>query len=291
MGNGTLSAVMIYIPPKPLLLFRFPNKEVLMSKNKLALVTGSTAGIGFAIAEKMAAKNFDVIINGRTQARVDQALEQLSKTRATPNTLDGVAADLTTPEGISKVQELFPEIDVLVNNFGIFEPKEFADITDEDWNKMWNANFMSGARLSRFYFPKMLKKNYGRVIFISSESALQIPAEMIHYGVSKTAQIALARGMAETAVHTNVTVNSVLVGPTKSEGVGTFLKQLAEKDQISDETVEKNFFKIMRPTSLIQRFIRPEEIGSFVTFLGSEEASAITGSALRADGGLVKSII
>lgn len=262
-----------------------------MKKNKLALVTGSTAGIGFAIAEKLAHKNFDVIINGRSEERVNSAINQLIASGASKNTLHGVAADLTTVEGISKIQELFPEVDVLINNFGIFEPKDFADITDADWEKMWNGNFMSGARLSRHYFPRMLKKNYGRVIFISSESALQIPAEMIHYGVSKTAQISLARGMAEVAAETNVTVNSVLVGPTKSEGVGTFLKQLAEKDHVSEAQVEKDFFKTARPTSLIKRFIRPEEIGAFVGFLASEESSAITGSALRADGGLVKSII
>lgn len=260
-------------------------------KNKVALVTGSTAGIGFAIAEKIAKQGYDVIISGRTQERVDQAIQKLTKGGIDSTRLLGVAADLSTKAGISKVTESFPDVDILVNNFGIFEPKAFAEITDADWEKLWNANFMSGARLSRYYFPRMLKKNYGRVVFISSESALQIPAEMVHYGVTKTAQIALARGMAETAGEANVTVNSVLVGPTKSEGVGTFLKQLAEQEKTSDAQVEKDFFKNARPTSLIKRFIRPEEIGAFVGFLVSEEASAITGSALRADGGLVKSII
>ena len=260
-------------------------------KNKVALVTGSTAGIGFAIAEKIAKQGYDVIISGRTQERVDQAIQKLTKGGIDSTRLLGVAADLSTKAGISKVTESFTDVDILVNNFGIFEPKAFAEITDADWEKLWNANFMSGARLSRYYFPRMLKKNYGRVVFISSESALQIPAEMVHYGVTKTAQIALARGMAETAGEANVTVNSVLVGPTKSEGVGTFLKQLAEQEKTSDAQVEKDFFKNARPTSLIKRFIRPEEIGAFVGFLVSEEASAITGSALRADGGLVKSII
>lgn len=262
-----------------------------MRKNKLALVTGSTAGIGFAIAEKLIAKNYEVIINGRTEARVTNAIDQLIEKGAKKSFLHGVAADLTMTGGISKVTELFPEVDILVNNFGIFEPKEFVDITDADWEKMWNGNFMSGARLSRHYFPRMLQQNYGRVLFISSESALQIPVEMIHYGVSKTAQIALARGMAEAAVGTNVTVNSVLVGPTKSEGVGTFLKQLAVKDHVSEEDVEKGFFKTARPTSLLQRFIKPEEVGAFVSFLSSEEASAVTGAALRVDGGVVKSIV
>jgi NAD(P)-dependent dehydrogenase (short-subunit alcohol dehydrogenase family) len=262
-----------------------------MKKNKLALVTGSTAGIGYAIAEKMAARGFDVIINGRTEERVNAAINNLIKSGANKSSLHGVAADLTTTAGVAKVTELFPEVDVLVNNFGIFEPKAFADITDADWEKMWNGNFMSGARLSRFYFPKMMKKNYGRVIFISSESAVQIPTEMIHYGVSKTAQVALARGMAETAVGTNVTVNSILVGPTKSEGVGTFLKQLAEKDHITEAQVEKDFFKTARPSSVLQRFIKPEEVGAFVSFVASEEASAITGSALRVDGGVTRAIL
>ncbi|KYG68696.1 oxidoreductase [Bdellovibrio bacteriovorus] len=262
-----------------------------MKKKRLALITGSTAGIGFAIAEKMLQQGFDVIINGRSEARVNHAINQLIENGATKNALQGVAADLTTIEGINTVTDLFADVDVLVNNFGIFEPKDFVDITDEDWNKMWNANFLSGARLSRHYFPRMLKKNYGRIIFISSESALQIPLEMIHYGVSKTAQLSLARGLAEAAAQTNVTVNSVLVGPTKSEGVGTFLKQLAEKAQMSEEEIEKDFFKNARPTSLLKRFIRPEEIGSFVSYLSSEEASAITGSALRVDGGLLKTIV
>lgn len=258
---------------------------------RLALVTGSTAGIGFAIAENLIQKNFQVIINGRSQERVQSAIDQLVKNGANKSSLHGIAADLMTTDGIAKVLTAFPDVDVLVNNFGIFEPKEFTDITDADWDKMWTGNFMSGARLSRHYFPRMLKKNYGRVIFISSESGLQIPVEMIHYGVSKTAQIALARGMAEAAVGSAVTVNSVLVGPTKSEGVGIFLKQLAEKDNTTEQEIEKNFFKTARATSLLQRFIRPTEVGAFVGFLSSEDASAITGSALRVDGGVVKSII
>lgn len=262
-----------------------------MKKNKLALVTGSTAGIGHAIAENLHHKGFDVIINGRTESRVKSAINQITQTTGGKSALHGVAADLATPEGISKITELFPEIDVLVNNFGIFEPKAFAEISDADWEKMWNANVMSGIRLSRHYFPRMLKKNQGRVIFISSESALQIPEEMIHYGVSKTAQIAVARGMAEAAAGTNVTVNTVLVGPTKSEGVGTFLQQLAGQNQVTEAQVEQDFFKNTRPTSLVKRFLKPEEIANFVGFLSSDESSAITGAALRADGGVVKSII
>lgn len=260
-------------------------------KNKLALITGSTAGIGYAIAENLHRKGFDVIINGRSDSRVNSAISQIAASGTSKAALHGVAADLTTREGIARIIELFPEIDVLINNFGIFEPKVFSEISDADWEKMWNANVMSGIRLSRHYFPRMLKKNSGRVIFISSESAMQIPEEMIHYGVSKTAQIAVARGMAEAAAGTKVTVNTVLVGPTKSEGVGTFLQQLAGQSQTTEAQVEQDFFKNTRPTSLVKRFLKPEEIANFVGFLSSEESSAITGAALRADGGVVKSII
>jgi len=260
-------------------------------KNRVALVTGSTAGIGFAIAEKLLRGNLDVVINGRTEERVAGAIKQLVSKGANPQNLHGVAADVSEVSGAKKILDLFPSVDVLVNNFGIFDPKHFSDITDQDWDRMWNANVMSGVRLSRHYFPLMLKAGYGRVIFISSESAMQIPADVIHYGVSKTAQLAVARGMAELAVNTNVTVNSVLVGPTKSEGMGRILKQFAEKEGSTEQTVEKWFFDSVRPSSLLKRFIQPEEIGSFVAFLASEEASAITGSALRADGGVIKSVV
>ena len=262
-----------------------------MGKNRLAIVTGSTAGIGFAIAEKLAARDFDVVINGRTEARVNAAIAGLAAKGIPKSALHGAAADLTTTGGISKITGLFPEADVLVNNFGIFEPKAFSAITDADWEKMWNANFMSGARLARHYFPGMLARNYGRMLFISSESALQIPVEMIHYGVSKTAQLALSRGLAELAAGTKVTVNSVLAGPTRSEGVGTFIRRLAEKDHVSEEQVEKDFFRNIRPTSLLRRFILPDEVGAFAAFLCGEYASAVTGAALRVDGGVVKSII
>ena len=260
-------------------------------KNRLALVSGSTAGIGFAIAEKLVGKHFDVIVNGRTEARVERAIGLLREGGASASQLHGVAADLATASGVAKILQSFPRVDVLVNNFGAFAPKPFAEIGDDDWAHMWDSNVMSGVRLSRHYFPRMLESGYGRVIFISSESALQIPAEGIHYGVSKTAQLALARGMAELATNTNVTVNSVLVGPTKSEGMGNFLEQMARGQQMAEADVEKWFFSTVRPTSLVKRFLRPEEIGAFVAFLTSEEASAITGAALRADGGVVKSVI
>jgi len=260
-------------------------------KDSLALVTGSTAGIGFAIAQKLVEQKFQVIINGRTEERVNRAIQQLISAGASSSQLHGVAADVTTISGAHQIIEKFPEVTVLVNNFGAFNPKSFEESTDKDWDEMWGANVMSGVRLSRHYFPIMLQKKYGRVIFISSESALQIPADVIHYGVSKTAQLAVARGMAELATHTNVTVNSVLVGPTHSEGMGNILKQISEKDHLTEGQIEKWFFDSVRPTSILKRFIRPEEIGSFVAFLASKEASAITGSALRADGGVVKSVI
>jgi NAD(P)-dependent dehydrogenase (short-subunit alcohol dehydrogenase family) len=257
----------------------------------LALVTGSTAGIGFAIAEKLVCRNFGVIVNGRTEARVGAAIDKLIASGASPDQLHGVSADVTTVAGALTIQEMFPKVDILVNNFGAFAPKEFAETSDQDWNDMWNANVMSGVRLSRFYFPQMLKLGYGRVIFISSESALQVPADVIHYGVSKTAQLAVARGMAELATNTNVTVNSILVGPTKSEGMGNILKEFATKMQLTEAEIEAYFFEHVRPTSLLKRFIRPEEIGAFVAFLAGEEASAITGSALRVDGGVLKSVV
>jgi len=258
---------------------------------KVALVTGSTAGIGFAIAKALVEQNFQVIINGRTEERVDGAIQQLVANGASRSRLHGVAADVTTVSGAIKIIEAFPEVTVLVNNFGAFNPKSFEQSTDKDWDDMWSSNVMSGVRLSRHYLPIMLHKKYGRVIFISSESALQIPSDVIHYGVSKTAQLAVARGMAELAVNTNVTVNSVLVGPTRSEGMGNILKQISDRDHLTESQIEAWFFESVRPTSLLKRFIRPEEIGSFVAFLASEEASAITGSALRADGGVVKSVI
>jgi NAD(P)-dependent dehydrogenase (short-subunit alcohol dehydrogenase family) len=257
----------------------------------MALITGSTAGIGFAIAEKLIHRKFDVIINGRTDQRVNSAINHLLESGASPDQLYGVAADVTTSEGARRIQEMFPTVDVLINNYGAFQPKDFGDITDDDWNQMWNANVMSGVRLSRFYFPQMLKSGYGRVIFISSESALQIPSDVIHYGASKTAQLAVARGMAELATATNVTVNSVLVGPTKSEGMGNILSQFAAKSNSTEEEIEAWFFQNVRPTSLLKRFITPQEIGAFVAFLASEESSAITGAALRVDGGVIKSVI
>lgn len=258
-------------------------------EGKKALVTGSTAGIGAAIASVLARENADVIVNGRTQKRVDEAIEKIKK--ESPNAaVTGVAADLATAEGAKTVTDFAPEIDILINNMGIFEPKPFADISDEDWLKFFQANVMSGVRLSRFYFPKMIAKNWGRIIFISSESAVNIPSEMIHYGMTKTAQIAVARGLAETTVGTGVTVNTILPGPTASEGVTTFVSQMAEQQKISNEEMEKQFFETARPSSLLKRFIEPSEIAEFTAFISSPLSSATNGAALRAEGGLLRSI-
>lgn len=261
----------------------------LQIKGKQALVTGSTAGIGLAIAEVLAHEGVSVIVNGRTAARVDKAVNQI-RTRGIAGKVEGLAADLGTAEGVRETVKRFPELDILVNNLGIFEPKPFADIPDEDWFRFFEVNVMSGIRLSRHYLPGMLARNWGRVVFVSSESALQIPAEMIHYGMTKTAQLAISRGMAEITAGSAVTVNSVLPGPTASEGVSQFVEQLAAGSDSSRDDVEKDFFKTARPSSLLKRFERPEEIASAVAFLCSPLASGINGSAVRVDGGVVKSI-
>ncbi|HEX9603211.1 MAG TPA: SDR family NAD(P)-dependent oxidoreductase [Myxococcales bacterium] len=256
----------------------------LQLRGKRALVTGSTAGIGFAIARALAREGAQVIVNGRTQERVDAAVREIG------GGARGIAADLGTARGAARLLAELPEVDVLVNNVGIFEAKPFTEIPDEDWLRLFETNVLSGVRLSRGYLPGMVRAGWGRVIFISSESALQIPAEMIHYGVTKTAQLALSRGLAETVAGTGVTVNVVLPGPTRSEGVGAFVEGLARSKGVSAEQVEREFFRDLRPTSLLKRFESPEEIAPLVVFLASPLASAITGSALRADGGVVRSI-
>jgi len=259
-------------------------------EGKRALVTGSTAGIGYAIAERLLQEGATVIVNGRTQQRVDQALAKLNRLKSR-GSAQGLAADLGSADGVGQALKEFPDVDILVNNLGIFEPKSFEEISDADWLRFFEVNVMSGVRLSRHHLPRMKQRNWGRIIFISSESAVQIPAEMIHYGMTKTAQLAVARGMAETTAGTNVTVNSVLVGPTGSEGVTDFIDQLAAQQKTTRASVEKDFFQSMRPTSLLKRFIEPKEIGALVAFLCSPLASAIHGAALRADGGVVRSIL
>lgn len=256
---------------------------------KTALVTGSTAGIGFAIASALVDENADVAVNGRTAERVNQAVQKL-QSRKRGGKVTGFPLDLSRADNVSLLTEKLPELDILINNVGIFEPKPFTEITDSDWERFFNVNVMSGVRVSRHYLPPMLKKNWGRIIFISSESGLNIPSEMIHYGMTKTAQLAIARGLAETTAGTAVTVNAVLPGPTLSEGVGTFVQDLAKAQGTDLAEVEKQFFQRVRPSSLIQRFAEPEEVASMVAYLSSPLASATNGAAVRVDGGVVRSI-
>ena len=256
---------------------------------KKTLVTGSTAGIGFAIGCALAREGASVVITGRTQQRVDNATEDIGK-EIRDAKISGIAVDLATPDGISKCIQAAPNVDVLVNNLGVYEPKPFEQISDRDWREIIETNFMSGVRLSRYYLPQMKAANWGRIIFISSESAINIPVEMIHYGVTKTMQVALARGLAETTAGTGVTVNSVLAGPTRSEGVEKFLVDMARTKNVTPEEIEKEFFHTARPGSLLQRFATTDEVAALVTFLASPLSSAINGAALRAEGGVVRSI-
>jgi NAD(P)-dependent dehydrogenase (short-subunit alcohol dehydrogenase family) len=258
-------------------------------RGKIAVVSGSTAGIGLAIAATLAAEGAKVVVNGRTQARVDAALKTIQHGVAGAD-LRGVAADLGTSAGVDGLLGQVPAADVLINNLGIFEPKPFLEIPDADWMRFFEVNVLSGVRLARAYLPGMLKKNWGRIIFISSESAQHIPVEMIHYGMTKTAQVAIARGLAESVAGTGVTVNSVLPGPTASEGVGGFLDSMAKQQNISKAEIEKQFFANARPSSLLKRFETPEEVASVVGFVASTRSTAINGAAVRAEGGVVRSI-
>jgi NAD(P)-dependent dehydrogenase (short-subunit alcohol dehydrogenase family) len=259
----------------------------LQLQDKLALVTGSTAGIGLAIAKTLAVEGVSVIVNGRSQESVDKAIASLQAD--TTGKIMGLPIDLSSVEGVEQAIEQYPQVDILVNNLGIYEAKPFQDITDEDWQKLFTVNVMSGVRLSRAYLPKMLAKNWGRIIFISSESALNIPQEMIHYGMTKAAQVAIARGLAESTASTAVTVNSILAGPTRSKGVEDFLKQMAAQKNVSVEEVEKEFFAEDRPTSIIQRFAEPQEVANMVAYIASPLASATNGAALRVEGGVLRS--
>ena len=272
---------------------RCNTKESLMDLGltaKRALVTGSTAGIGLATAEALAREGALVIVNGRTPVRVQAALSHLR--RAFPNAqVEGIAADVSTASGCAAVSAAHPELDILVNSMGIFEPKPFEEICDSDWLRFFEANVLSGIRLARHYVPGMRARNWGRIVFVSSESAIQIPAEMIHYGMTKTAQLAVARGLAETLAGTNVTVNSVLPGPTASEGVGAFLAQLAARRGLDTAAMEREFFTTGRPSSILQRFAAPAEVAALIAYVCSTQASATTGAALRVDGGVIRAIV
>jgi NAD(P)-dependent dehydrogenase (short-subunit alcohol dehydrogenase family) len=258
----------------------------LQLEGKVALVTGSTAGIGFAIAEALADEGANVIVNGRTAKRVEEALGKLAGARAL-----GLVADLGTAAGGEEAIRQFPDVDILVNNVGIYEVKPFEQIPDSDWLRLFEVNVMSGVRLSRYYLPRMKERNWGRIVFISSESAVQIPAEMIHYGMTKTAQLAVSRGMAETTAGTGVTVNAVLPGPTESEAVGGFVENLAAQRKTDRATIEAEFFKSVRPSSLLKRFARADEVAAMVVFVCSPLSSATNGAAIRVDGGVVRSIV
>ena len=258
-------------------------------QGKTALVSGSTAGIGLAIVKGLAREGATVYLNGRTQERVDVALREIRSEQSDAH-IEGVAANLGTAEGVASLFRTLPDVDILINNLGIFEPRQFEDISDDDWRRFFEVNVLSGVRLSREYLPGMRDRDWGRIIFISSESAVQIPVEMIHYGMTKTAQLAIARGLAEAVRGTRITVNSVLAGPTRSEGVEQFLKDLASHQAKTEEQVERDFFQTARPSSLLERFASTGEVANLVVYIASELSSATNGSALRADGGVVRSI-
>jgi NAD(P)-dependent dehydrogenase (short-subunit alcohol dehydrogenase family) len=253
--------------------------------DKLALVTGSSKGIGLAIVTSLAREGARVILNGRSEQSVAEGLAAV-RNEVPAAKVVGFAVDLGSSAGADAITKKFPAVDILVNNLGIFEPKPFEEIPDEDWRRFFEVNVLSGVRLSRFYLPNMKQKNWGRIVFISSESGIQIPAEMIHYGMTKTAQLALSRGLAETCAGTGVTVNAVLPGPTRSAGVDEFVDKLSGGKPF--EEFEKEFFQSVRPSSLIKRFATTEEVANLVTYVCSTRSSATNGAALRVDGGVVR---
>lgn len=258
--------------------------------HRTAIVTGSTAGIGLAIARGLAASGARVVVTGRTQPRVDEAIATLAG-EVPGARVSGVAGDLGTLEGAQALIDAEPSADILVNNLGIFEPKAFFDIPDDDWMRFFEVNVLSGIRLSRHYAQGMAQRGWGRIQFISSESGVQIPTEMVHYGTTKTAQLAVSRGLAETLAGTGVTVNAILPGPTRSEGVGDFFGKIAAEHGKSLAEVERDFISTHRPTSLIQRLATVDEVANLSVYLASEQASATTGAAVRVDGGVVRSVI
>jgi NAD(P)-dependent dehydrogenase (short-subunit alcohol dehydrogenase family) len=255
-------------------------------KDKRALVSGSTAGIGLAIATALAREGVRVIVNGRAQSSVDAIIAKIEG--ETGGRVEGFAGDLTEAGPAEELARQFPDVEILVNNLAIFEPRPFEEIPDTEWVRFFEANVLSGVRLARLYLPAMKAADWGRIIFISSESAVQIPAEMIHYGMTKTAQLAVSRGLAESLAGTGITVNAILPGPTKSRGLVEFIDAIKDKET-SFDAFEQQFFAHVRPTSLIKRFATPEEVASLVAYVASPLASATTGAALRVDGGVIKS--
>lgn len=286
--TGCSVETFVYLKANPIVLDA--QDMDLKLQDKSALVSGSTAGIGFAIAQALTQEGASVTISGRSEQRVTQAINKIQQSNPSAK-ISGVVADLATREGTEQLFQQVPTIDILVNNLGLYEPKAFSDISDEDWFNIFEANVLSGVRLSRHYLPSMQERDWGRIIFISSESAVQIPVEMIHYGMTKTAQLAISRGLAETTAGTGITVNAVLPGPTRSEGVEGFLEQIANERNVDVATVETEFFQSLRPTSLLKRFATTEEVAAMVVYLCSPLASATNGAALRVDGGVVRSII
>lgn len=258
--------------------------------SKMAVVTGSTAGIGLAIAKGLAGAGAAVVVNGRANPAVDAAVRRVAE-QVPGARVDGVAADLSTAAGVADFIRRAGDADILVNNLGIYEPKPFAEITDDDWERFFQTNVMSGVRLSRHILPRMIQRGWGRIVFISSESGVNIPPEMIHYGVTKTAQLAVARGLAELTAGTSVTVNAVLPGPTRSEGVEAFLRKMAAEQGLSEGQIEADFLARNRPSSLLRRFATVDEVANMVVYVCSREAAATNGAALRVDGGVVRSIV
>ncbi|QVQ27105.1 SDR family NAD(P)-dependent oxidoreductase [Achromobacter deleyi] len=259
-------------------------------KGKKALVTGSSGGIGLAIAIGLAEAGAQVVLHGRNADKLAQAARAVAQ-QAPGAQVSTVQADVATADGAASICAAHPDVDILVNNAGYFAPKSFTEITDDDWQTMMDTNVMSGIRLSRYYLPRMTAANWGRIVFISSESAVQIPAEMIHYGVSKTALLGVSRGLAELTAGTGVTVNAVLPGPTRSEGVSDFFAEMAKEQGVSQEQMERDFVAQHRPTSLLRRLATVEEVANMVVYTCSTQASATNGAALRVDGGVVRSII
>ena len=257
----------------------------LLLENKTAVVTGSTKGIGFAIARLLVAEGCRVIVNGRSEDSTQAAARSIGQGAT------GIAADVSTAAGCAELVRRVPDVDILVNNAGIFQPKAFGDIPDADWLRFYEVNVLSGVRLTRAWLPGMLKRTWGRVIFISSESGIQIPEEMIHYGMTKAAELALVNGIAQLTRGTGVTVNGVLPGPTASEGVSEFVGQLAAQGGQTAAEFEAEFFRSVRPTSLLKRFATVDEVASQVVYLSSPLASATNGAAVRVDGGVVRATV